>query len=171
METARRIAALNGQVQPSVGVSIAFADIPAPDFADAVMVAIPPSDGAIPDDPAWWAGRVFSIESAPRWVIGLLGLRQALVRLIGVDRADRSVFDIDRVEGGEALIAEDDTHLDFRAAVYINPSRRLLQVTTVVKLNGWRGKVYWIPVSVLHAPITRSMAKRAVKNFAANRNG
>lgn len=153
--------------QPSLGVSLAFADIPNPDFADAVIVAIPPSDIVIPDDPSWWARRVFSLRSAPRWVIGLLALRQALVRFIGVNKSSSSVFDIDRVEGGEALIAENDSHLDFRAAVHVDPDRRLLQITTAVRLHGWRGKIYWLPVSLLHAPVTRSMAKRAVRDLTS----
>lgn len=151
----------------SVGFSIAFADIPDPDFADAAIVAIPDSREPIPADPKWWAERVFSISAAPRWVVALLALRQALVRLIGVNRASTSVFDVDRVEGREALIADDDTHLDFRAGVHVDPERRLLQVTTVVRLHGWRGRIYWLPVSLLHGPITRSMAKHAVRDFIA----
>ncbi len=146
-------------------VSIAFEDISNPDFADAVIVAIPESPHPIVDSPEWWARQVFSVRSAPAWVTFLLGLRQLLVGLIGINRATEGVFDIAREEGNEALISTDDTHLDFRAAVAIYPERRLLQVTTVVRLHGWRGRLYFLPVSVLHGPVTRSMAKRAVRNF------
>ncbi len=142
--------------------SIVFDDIPSPDFADVVIVSIPHEVTAVLQDPAWWAKQVFNVESAPNWVKLLLGLRQTLVRLIGVSPAQSSVFDVDRVQNEEALIAADDRHLDFRATVAVDPQARLLYVTTAVQLHGWRGRLYFLPVSVLHAPVTRSMAKRAV---------
>lgn len=145
--------------------SAAFDDIPEPDFADVVLVSIPATAHPIIDDPAWWAKRVFSVRSMPRWIVLLLGVRQLLVRLIGVDRAPSSVFDVKAVVGEEALIAADDSHLDFRAGVAVDLGRRLLRVTTVVRFNGWRGRLYFIPVGLLHDPITRAMARRAVRDF------
>ncbi len=147
--------------------SIAFDDIPDPDFADAQFVSIPETQHQVPTDPAWWARQVFSVASAPAWVRALLGLRQALVGVIGVQRGDASVFEVDRVETSEALIAADDRHLDFRAAVGIDSGSRILRVTTTVRLHGWRGKLYFGIVSWLHGPVTRSMAKRAVTRFVA----
>jgi hypothetical protein len=145
--------------------STAFDDIPEPDFADVVVVSIPATSHPINDNPAWWADRVFNVRSMPRWIVFLLGLRQLAVRLIGVERAPSSVFDVKAVEGEEALIAADDKHLDFRAGVAVDISQRLLRVTTVVRFNGWRGRLYFIPVGLLHDPITRSMARRAVRDF------
>jgi len=40
-------------------------------------------------------------------------------------------------------------------------------VTTAVWLHGWRGRLYFAPVSVLHDPITRSMMRRAVRRTAS----
>jgi hypothetical protein len=145
--------------------SAAFDDIPEPDFADVVVVSIPATAHPIIDDPAWWAERVFSLRSMPRWIVLLLGLRQVLVRLIGVNRAPSSVFDVKAVIGEEALIAADDRHLDFRAGVGIDVTQRLLRVTTVVRFHGWRGRLYFIPVGLLHDPITRAMARRAVRDL------
>lgn len=119
----------------------------------------------MPEDPRVWASEVFSVRSAPLWVRGLLAIRQAVVGLIGVEKGDRHVFNVDRVSSDEALIAHDASHLDFRAAVGIDPRNRLLRVTTTVRLHGWRGHVYWAAVSVLHGPVTRSMARRAVKRL------
>lgn len=147
--------------------SAAFDDIPDPDFADVVVVAIPTTAHDIVDDPAWWAERVFSRRSMPRWIALLLGLRQVLVRLIGVNRAPSSVFDVKRVVGEEALIAADDSHLDFRAGVGIDVGQRLLRVTTVVRFHGWRGRIYFIPVGLLHDPVTRAMARSAVRDFVS----
>lgn len=145
------------------GGSLALRAIPTPDFADAAIVAIPPSKAGLTDDPRWWAEQVFSIRAAPKWVVALLGLRQMLVGLIGVRRADRSVFDVTTVEGSEALIFTKDNHLDFAAGVKIDLDHRFLTITTAVRFNNRRGRLYFIPVSVLHGPVTRSMANRAVQ--------
>jgi Protein of unknown function (DUF2867) len=147
--------------------SIAFDDIPEPDYADTIYVPIPSTERAIPVNPEWWARRVFTIASAPRWVVALIGLRQALVGLFGIEKGDQSVFEVDRVENDEALIVEDAAHLDFRAGVRIDTAHRLLAVTTVVKLHGWRGRFYWAVVRPFHGPITRSMAEKATTTFAA----
>lgn len=146
-------------------VSMAFDDMPAPDFADVAVVAIPIDVALVPADPAWWAREVFNVHSAPWWVKAMLGLRQALAGLIGVDRGDASVFDVTATRGEEALIAANDRHLDFRAAVGIDVERRLLRVTTTVVLHGWRGRLYFLPVGVLHGPVTRTMARAAVRRL------
>lgn len=145
--------------------SIALEEIPDPDFADIQIVAVP-GDRPLVDDAAWWARQVFDVRSAPRWIRWLLGLRQFLVRLIGVARAGTGVFDVDAVRAGEALISEDDQHLDFRAAVGIDTENRLLRVTTAVRLHGRRGRLYWSFVRLLHGPVTRSMMERAVRRSA-----
>jgi hypothetical protein len=148
-------------------VSMAFDDMPVPDFADVVVESLPASTHAIPADPEWWARAVFSVRSAPWWVKLLLAIRQAVVGLVGIRRADSDVFAVSSVRGEEALIAADDTHLDFRAAVGVDVARRMIRVTTAVKLHGWRGRLYFVPVSILHGPVTRSMVKAAVRRHLA----
>lgn len=169
MEIARRetlnVSSNSGRAGEPAFRSAALDDIPEPDFADVVVVSIPTTAHPLIDDPAWWAERVFSLRLMPRWISLLLGLRQVLVRLIGVKRAPSSVFDVKAVIGEEALIAADDRHLDFRAGVAIDEAQRLLRVTTVVRFHGWRGRLYFIPVGLLHDPITRAMARRAVREF------
>ena len=59
--------------------SLAFREIPKPDYADVCLAPLP--DGA---------GRLFSLESMPRWVAAGMGLRQALVPLIGIPKAPRT---------------------------------------------------------------------------------
>ena len=143
--------------------SLALRDIPVPDFADVTVVAVP--DGA-PEDPAVWAAEVFSLRSGPRWILALLGLRQLVVGAIGVQRADPSVFKIREVVGEEALLGSDDRHLDFRAAVGFDPAARLVRVTTTVRLHGWRGRVYFAPVRLLHAPVVLAMTRAAVRRLS-----
>ena len=144
-------------------VSMAFDDIDRPDFAD---VAVRPFPSGLPVDPETWARAIFAVSSAPMWVRWLLGLRQLLVPLIGVRRAGSGVFDVDRVSGEEALISEDDRHLDFRVAVGIDVTARLVRVTTAIRLHGWRGRLYFAPVRVIHGPIVQAMVSRAITRLA-----
>lgn len=140
--------------------SLALRDIPCPDYADVQVFALPPG---VPDDPAWWARAVFDIRSAPAWVRVLMEVRQRVIRVIGLPPSPEGTFDVDEVCGEEALIVADERQLDFRAGVGVDRARRLLRITTTVRLHGWRGRVYFAPVSLLHPVITRAMAQRAVR--------
>jgi hypothetical protein len=152
---------MTGMDQPAL-TSLALRDIPAPDFADVTLVPVPP--GA-PEDPAVWAAEIFSLRSGPRWIVALLALRQLVVGAIGVQRADPTVFKVREVVGEEALVGSDDRHLDFRAAVGLDPVARLVRVTTTVRLHGWRGRVYFAPVRLLHPPVVLSMTRAAVRRL------
>lgn len=139
--------------------SLALRDIPVPDHADVVLIPLP---AGAPEDAETWARAVFDPGSAPAWVRALFGVREALVGLIGVRRAQRDVFAVREVAGQgaagqEALIAADAGHLDFRAGVGVDPVTRMVRVTTTVRLHGVRGRIYFAPVRLLHAPITRAM--------------
>lgn len=147
-----------------VFVSMAFDDIPRPDFADVAVVSIP-GTAALRDDPDWWVRQVFSVRSVP-WVAGLFALRQALVGLIGVSRGSGRTFDVRSVRGDEALVGTDENHLDFRVGVAVDHERRLLRVTTTVRLHGWRGRLYFAPVRLLHAPIVQAMTAGAARRAA-----
>lgn len=145
-------------------VSLVFEDIPAPDFADVALRSFPPGS---PIDPETWARAIFSVSLAPSWVRWLLGLRQMVSPLIGVRRAPSRVFDVRRVVGEEALIVADDRHLDFRVGVGVDPVARLVRVTTAVRLHGWRGRIYFAPVRLLHGPVVQAMMSRAVARITA----
>ena len=142
--------------------SAVFRDIAVPDFADVQIVVLP--EGA-PTDPAGWATAIFSFRSAPWPVRLLLGIRALLVPLIGVPRSGSGGFQVGEVYGDEALIAVDDRHLDFRAGVGVDRDARLVRVTTAVRFNGWRGRLYFVPVGLLHGPVTRAMMTRASRRF------
>jgi hypothetical protein len=148
-------------VQPHFS-SLAFEDVPRPDFADVAIIALP---AGATTDPAVWARAIFDVRSTPLWVRAAFVLRQALVPLIGVARGDQSVFDVSRVEGEEALIVADDTHLDFRCAVGVDDAARLVRVTTVVRLHGWKGRAYFAPVRLAHGPVVTAMLRRAARRL------
>lgn len=150
-------------VNPAL-VSTALRDIPRPDYADVCVRPLP--DGA-PEDPETWARAIFDFRRVPRPVQALMAVRQALVGLIGVERGDASVFDIRERAGEEVLMASDERHLDFRAAVGVDSQARLVRVVTTVRLHGWRGRLYFAPVRLLHPPVVRAMMRSAERRLSA----
>jgi hypothetical protein len=149
---------------PEAPWSLALRDIPTPDYADAIIVPLPPGS---PADPALWARRLFSRRAMPRWVVGTLALRQVLVPLLGIPRAADDVFAIREQDGDEVLLAADDRHLDFRCAIAVDRVARLLRVTTTVRLHGWRGRLYFLPVRMLHPHVVRAMIRSAGDGLTA----
>ena len=110
----------------------AVAVLPGADFVDAFAVRLRPG---MPTDPVRWASAIF--DSPPRWVAALLSGRQALVGLVGIERADRSVFAVRDHTATTAVVGADARHLDFRAVVTVEPTRVVL--TTVVRRHNLRG--------------------------------
>jgi hypothetical protein len=151
-----------GDRQMTVSWSLALRDIPRPDFAEVVLVPLEPS-GSV--DPAAWARRIFSPRDMPRWVLAALAIRQAVVPLLGISRAERDVFAIRETSDDEVLVAADDRHLDFRCAIAVDEPTRLLRVTTTVRLYGWRGRLYFLPVRIAHPIVLRSMIRAAARSF------
>lgn len=142
--------------------SIALRDIPHPDYADASIAVIGPNS---PVDSVVWARTLFSLEAMPRWVVAALRLRQLAVRLIGIPPAPRDVFQVRESADGEALIAADDAHLDFRCGVAIDKGMRLVRLTTTVRFRGWRGRAYFVPVRLAHPIVVRAMIRGAIRRF------
>ncbi len=142
--------------------SIAFADVPAPDYAD-MSVGVLPAGASV--DPAVWASALFSRRSMPWWVLAAMGLRQAVVPVLGIRPAPRGTFDVRRVEGDEALLSVDDRHLDFRVGVGVDPVARLVRVTTAVRLKGWRGRLYFAPVRLAHPAVVHAMLQKTVRSM------
>ena len=146
--------------------SLALVDIPAPDYAD-MSIGVPPV-GA-PTDPAVWARSLFSLRTMPGWIKLALVARQVLVPLIGVPRAPKDVFHVRRVEGDEALLSFDDSHLDFRVGVGVDVERNLVRVVTTVRFRNWRGRLYFLPVRLAHPLVVHSMLARSQRVLAPGR--
>ncbi|TCK26906.1 DUF2867 domain-containing protein [Pseudonocardia endophytica] len=126
------------------------------DAADAFAVRIGPG---LPDDPRWWARALF--RDLPPVVVGLLALREALVGLVGIERARGDEFDPRTSTDDEVLIAADAGHLDFRCVVRTAPRRVVL--ATAVDLHGFRGRLYWGVVRHVHPWVVRAMLARAAR--------
>jgi hypothetical protein len=130
------------------------------DFADAHLVRLPPGSDR---DPAAWAARVFSPAGWPAPLRALMGLRNRIVPLFGIKPDAGKGLVVREVVDGEALIETLDRHLDFRVGVTIGGD--VLCLATVVKLHGRLGRLYFLPVRMLHPLLTQSMLRRAARAF------
>ncbi len=126
------------------------------DAADAFGVDRP---RGTPDDPQWWADAVF--RDAPAAVGALMALREALVGLVGIERARGDEFDTRDRTGDEVLLRADSAHLDFRCVVRCEERRVVL--ATAVDLHGFRGRLYWGVVRHVHPWVVRAMLVRAAR--------
>lgn len=131
------------------------------DHRDVQRERVPPGLILAPDA---WAAEIFAVAGAPLPVRTLFALRQALVPLIGVARTADDPFTVREVCDGQALMVAAERHLTFWCSVRTAPGA--LEMATAVRLNGWRGRVYWLPVGILHGPVTRAMLRRAVARRA-----
>ena len=147
-----------------VAGSAALADLPDPDYADVCIVTVPADRcSRIPRDPAELARLIFDPMAAPGVIRALFWLRQHAMGLIGLARSGPDVFAVREVVAGEAVIATDEPHLDFRAGIAV--AGNLVLVTTVVRLHGWRGRLYFTPVRLLHPLVTRAMISGAIRRL------
>ena len=68
-----------------------------------------------------------------------MALREALVGLVGIERARGDEFDTRDRTGDEVLLRADSAHLDFRCVVRCEARRVVL--ATAVDLHGFRGRL------------------------------
>jgi hypothetical protein len=115
-----------------------------------------------PTDPEVWADAIF--RDPPPWVVALLGLRNVLVRAVGVAPATRHAFDTFSVAGNELVLGQNDQHLDFRASIVVDD--RLVTVATTAVTKNRRGRLYLGVVRVVHPYVVRSMLARAHRLLA-----
>ena len=136
--------------------------LPIVDSADAFAVTFP---GPPPGDPQQWADAIF--RAPPLWVRALFGIRQGLVRVVGIESGDRHVFETVAWQPDEVLVGTDQQHLGFRASVLLE--RRRVVLTTVVQLHNRRGRAYWGLVRRIHPAVVRTMLARATRTMGAPR--
>jgi hypothetical protein len=142
---------------------LAAGALPRIDHADAFAVE---RRRETPADPHAWADAIF--HSPPAWVVVLMGLREALVGLVGIERGGPDAFTVHARNGDEVLLGSDAGHLDFRAVVRTEPDQVVL--TTVVQLNNLRGHAYFGLVRLVHPLVVRSMLRRAALRMARKSN-
>lgn len=153
---ALRVARIRPRVRPVPVPRDGLLDAVGADAADAFAVDRP---RGTPDDPQRWADALF--RDPPSVVVGLMALREALVGLVGIERAHGDEFVTRRRTDDEVLMAADARHLSFRCVVRTEP--RQVVVATAVDLHGLRGRLYWAVVRHVHPPVVRAMLARSAR--------
>jgi hypothetical protein len=171
IEAARQHAWANVQQADLPSASRLSSSYSQADFADAFSVDLP--EAACHDAEAL-ARHIFSQPAG--WVSTLLRLRDILVRPFGLKRAvdlqatggDRiNIFRVFERYDGEIVLGEDDTHLDFRVSLLVQPASPgrpcRLTVTTLVFYNRLLGRAYIALIAPFHRVVVRASLDRAQK--------
>ncbi|MBM7787546.1 DUF2867 domain-containing protein [Tenggerimyces flavus] len=134
--------------------------LPGVDFIDAHEI---PTRKGMPMTAEPWADALFG--SFPKWVTAAMGLRQAVVGLIGINRQPKDqAFTKYASTPTEVLLGSDEKHLDFRVSIKREPER--VVATTVVQVHNARGRAYWVVVGPIHPIVLRSMLSRTARRLA-----
>lgn len=123
---------------------------------------------------------ITEIFKTPKWVNLLMKIRDSIVRIFGLktgDVKDKNVashypigskavlFTVVDRNDREVVMAEDDSHLNFRISVLMdrNETCTYVYLTTIVKFNTIWGRIYFLPVKPFHQIIIKSLLKRAIR--------
>ena len=135
--------------------------LPAADWADRFTLGLT-ADGVTAREAARLA-----LENPPVWVRGLMALRNALVRPIGLKGAADVMpgaqtviagFPVVSADDDRVVLGYDDWHLDFRIVIDVfsdRPSGKTLSVMTLVHRNNLFGRLYLAAVMPFHKLIVR----------------
>ncbi len=108
----------------------------------------------------------------------LMGFRDAVVAGFGLKTARRLrresgqgsatdgvariyIFRVYEITGNEAILGEDDKHLDFRVSVQRRPGD--IVVTTVVHCHNLLGRAYLALITPFHRLVVKSLLRRAAR--------
>jgi hypothetical protein len=109
----------------------------------------------------------------PRWVDGLLLLRNLAVAPFGLQRgapagAERiGIFPVVSASPERVVMGFDDTHLDFRMVVEVTPeeSGQRVTATTFVRTNNRLGRLYLAAVKPFHRAIVPAMLAQVGRDW------
>lgn len=123
--------------------------------------ATPFLDGDVRDVGTWH--RAAFRSAPPRWVRGLLAVRDALVAPLGlrVVTDGRPGFPVLASTADEVLVGLDDRHLSFRVSVRSGPTA--VSVTTVVQIHNRLGHLYWTLVRHVHPWVVRASLRTVAR--------
>lgn len=134
--------------------------LPRVDFIDAHEI---PARKGMPTRAQPWADALF--DDLPKWVVAAMGLRQAVIGLVGINRQTKAqAFKTYASTPTEVLLGSDEKHLDFRVSIKREEHR--VVATTVVQVHNARGRAYWLVVGPIHPIVLRSMLTRTARRLA-----
>jgi hypothetical protein len=128
------------------------------DWADGWVTSIAAGETR---DPVEWAQAIFDM---PPLVKGLMRLRDRLVRRLGLQTVtDQELpdtfFPLLAQTPSELVLGFKDKHLDFCVGLTIADGR--VWLTTTVQFNNWFGRLYFIPVRLIHPLIVKACIQQA----------
>ena len=105
--------------------------------------------------------------NAPKWVRGLMKIRDFLVRPLGLKTAKETqsdkIFPVIAQTENEIIMGINDRHLNFRVSVLIDREKSYIYLTTLVQYRNRLGKAYFLLVKPFHKFIVRSIIKRQLQ--------
>ncbi|SOE16794.1 uncharacterized protein DUF2867 [Hoeflea halophila] len=113
-----------------------------------------------------------AFERMPKWVDGLMALRNLLVRPFGL-QGDAEVatagsprvgmFPLLSTEPGETVLGFDDRHLDFRIVVQteaLENQQTAVRMMTLIRRHNMLGRMYLAVITPFHKLIVKSTLSR-----------
>jgi hypothetical protein len=123
-------------------------------------------------------GITTQIFRMPRWVTGLMRIRNGVVKIFGL-RAGKNesvkeaayypvgskagYFTVTERNGNEIVMGENDRHLYFRTSVLVDGKQSFIHLTTIVRFHNVWGRIYFLPVKPFHRLIVKSLLKRQIR--------
>lgn len=149
-------------------VSLPHPALPDADWADRYVLSSAGLQGTALEVSKRMLGR------PPCWIRELMTLRNRIVSLFGLKAADLGVADTASVAGfpvvseqdGQVVLGFNDSHLDFRIVVDVEPkgeTESKVAVTTLVKRHNAFGRLYIAVVTPFHRVIVRSTLGRLAR--------
>ena len=146
------------------------------DLLDSYAIDLPAGHGDAPHLAKAMLG------GSPRWLKGLLAIRDAVMARFGVKttaqlRRDAGAsgrigfFPVVSSTSGEIVLGENDRHLDFRLSVRIERGDGALDrlvATTAVHCHNRLGRVYLRVITPFHHLVVRSLLARAASPRLSN---
>ena len=142
--------------------------LPSSDFSDAYcghttradITAMQVAKGMFEDPPRW----VSSLMAVRDGVVGLVGLKTSKSLVARERQGKVGIFPVRSSSANEVVLGEDDTHLDFRVWVHVEPqgSGCLVTACTVVRTHNRFGRIYLGTIMPFHRLISRQTLARAI---------
>lgn len=127
-----------------------------------------------------------TVNSPPAWVNGLMAMRNAVVRRLGLKNlgglhgadprksaadyrvGDRAgIFTVLYLSETEAVLGDNDKHLEVRVSVSKRSDangQALVAISTVVHEHNWLGKLYMLFVGPMHKLIVPAVLRRGLRH-------
>lgn len=146
-----------------------------PNLADAFAIDLPTGSETHPEVLAR-----FIFANQPEWLGRLMQVRDAVVVRFGLKTANQlmaantshaaarvAIFKIYSSNSREAILGEDDRHLDFRLAVHVSNSQQAgehrLTLATTVNCHNAFGRAYIFIIAPFHRQIVKACLRRAAR--------